>query len=128
MKVLKTTLSQKKALEGIYKNGAELKFIQDAKNNWVVNDAVLFDSDFEEIKTKLQALPLIDYLPIENPTIWYMNKNILLFIENVAVWGGVIAAYAMAILPLVQVIAGLAAFVFSVLSIIRIIKNWHEKN
>jgi hypothetical protein len=55
-----------------------------------------------------------------------MNKNILLFIENVAVWGGVIAAYAMAILPLVQVIAGLAAFVFSVLSIIRIIKNWHE--
>jgi hypothetical protein len=69
MKVLKTTLSQKKALEGIYKNGAELKFIQDAKNNWVVNDAVLFDSDFEEIKTKLQALPLIDYLPIENPTI-----------------------------------------------------------
>ena len=57
-----------------------------------------------------------------------MNKNILLFIENVAVWGGVILAYAMAILPLVQVIAGLAAFVFSVLSIIRIIKNWHEKN
>ena len=34
-----------------------------------------------------------------------MNKNILLFIENLAVWGGVIAAYAMAILPLVQVIA-----------------------
>jgi hypothetical protein len=57
-----------------------------------------------------------------------MNKNITLFIENIFVWSGVIAAYAMAILPLVQVIAGLAAFVFSVLSIIRIIKNWHEKN
>jgi hypothetical protein len=57
-----------------------------------------------------------------------MNKNILLFIENVAVWGGVVAAYAMAILPLVQVIAGLAALIFSVLSIIKLIKNWHEKN
>jgi len=128
MKVLKATTTKKNQLQGIYKNGAELKFIQDANNNWVVNDAVLFNSDFEEIKTQLQALPLIDYLPIENPIIWYMNKNILLFIENVAVWGGVIAAYAMAILPLVQVIAGLAAFVFSVLSIIKIIKNWHEKN
>jgi hypothetical protein len=57
-----------------------------------------------------------------------MNKNILLFIENVAVWGGVIAAYAMAILPLVQVIAGLAAFVFSVLSIIKILKNWSKND
>jgi hypothetical protein len=57
-----------------------------------------------------------------------MNKNIVLFFENIFVWGGVVAAYAMAILPLVQVIAGLAAFIFSVLSIIRIIKNWHEKN
>jgi hypothetical protein len=57
-----------------------------------------------------------------------MNKNIILFIENIFVWSGVIAAYAMAILPLVQVIAGLAAFLFSVLSIIKIIKNWYEKN
>jgi hypothetical protein len=65
MKVLKATTAKKTALEGIYKNGAQLQFIQDANNNWVVNDAVLFDSDFEEIKTQLQALPLIDYLPIE---------------------------------------------------------------
>jgi hypothetical protein len=65
MKVLKTTLSQKKKLEGIYKNNAELKFIQDANNNWVVNDAVLFDEEFAEIKEQLKALPLIDYLPIE---------------------------------------------------------------
>jgi hypothetical protein len=34
----------------------------------------------------------------------------------------------MAILPLIQVIAGLAALIFSVLSIAKIIKNWHEKN
>jgi hypothetical protein len=29
-----------------------------------------------------------------------MNKNIILFIENIFVWSGVIAAYAMAILPI----------------------------
>ena len=57
-----------------------------------------------------------------------MKKNFLLIIENGFVWSGVIAAYAMAILPLVQVIAGLAAFLFSVLSIIKLIKNWYEKN
>ena len=55
-----------------------------------------------------------------------MNKNIILFIENIFVWSGVIAAYAMAILPLVQVIAGLAAFIFSVLSIIKILKTWKK--
>ena len=57
-----------------------------------------------------------------------MNKNILLFIENIFVWGGVLAAYAMAILPIVQVLAGLAALVFSILSIIKLVKNWYEKN
>ena len=55
-----------------------------------------------------------------------MNKNTLLFIENVAVWGGVILAYAVAILPLIQVIAGLAALIFSVLSIIKILKTWNQ--
>jgi hypothetical protein len=63
MKVLKATATKKNQLQGIYKNGAELKFIQDANNNWVVNDAVLFNSDFEEIKEQLQALPLIDFEP-----------------------------------------------------------------
>lgn len=52
-----------------------------------------------------------------------MNKNITLFIENIFVWGGVITAYAVAILPLIQVMAGLAAFVFSVLSIIKILRD-----
>jgi hypothetical protein len=55
-----------------------------------------------------------------------MNKNIILFIENIFVWSGVIAAYAMAVLPLVQVIAGLAALIFSVLSIIKILKTWRK--
>jgi hypothetical protein len=59
-----------------------------------------------------------------------MNKNTLLVIENMAVWVGVILAYATAILPLIQVCAGLAAFIFSILSIVKIIKNWskHEKH
>jgi len=57
-----------------------------------------------------------------------MNKNILLIIENGFVWSGVIAAYAMAILPIIQVLAGAAAFIFSVLSIAKIIKNWYEKD
>lgn len=52
-----------------------------------------------------------------------MNKNIILFIENIFVWGGVITAYAVAILPLIQVLAGVAAFVFSVLSIIKILRD-----
>jgi len=52
-----------------------------------------------------------------------MNKNITLFIENIFVWGGVITAYAVAILPLIQVMAGFAALVFSVLSIIKILRG-----
>ena len=60
MKVLKATLYKKNKLEGTYKNGVILQFIQDINNNWVVNDSVLFDSDFEEIKHQLELLPLID--------------------------------------------------------------------
>jgi hypothetical protein len=63
MKVLKATLYKKNKLEGIYKNGSVLQFIKDANNNYVVNDAVLFDPDFEEIKDQLELLPLIDYEP-----------------------------------------------------------------
>jgi hypothetical protein len=57
-----------------------------------------------------------------------MKKNFLLIIENGFAWSGVIAAYAMAILPIIQVLAGLAALIFSVLSIAKILKNWNEKN
>jgi hypothetical protein len=63
MKVLKATLAKKTELEGTYKNGAVLQFIQDKNNNWVVNDAVLTDINFAEIKDQLQALPLIDFEP-----------------------------------------------------------------
>jgi hypothetical protein len=65
MKVLKATLYKKNKLEGIYKNGAMLQFIKDAENNWVVNEAVLNDENFAEIKKQLELFPLIDYLPKE---------------------------------------------------------------
>ena len=52
-----------------------------------------------------------------------MNKNNTLFIENIFVWGGVITTYAAALLPVVQLLAGLAALIFSLLSIYKILKN-----
>lgn len=63
MKVLKATLYKKNKLEGTYKRGAVLQFIQDENNNWVVNDSVLFDEKFSEIKEQLEALPQIDFEP-----------------------------------------------------------------
>jgi hypothetical protein len=55
-----------------------------------------------------------------------MNKhiNLTLLVENIFVWGGVTASYALAFLPIVQVFAGMAALVFSILSIVKLIKNW----
>lgn len=55
-----------------------------------------------------------------------MNKNLTLFIENIFVWGGVIASYALALLPIIQAFAGIAAFIFSILSIIKILKTWKK--
>lgn len=62
MIVLKATLAQKKALEGFYLNGAELKFIQDLNKNWVVNLSVLEDENFSEIQSQLNELKKIEYL------------------------------------------------------------------
>jgi hypothetical protein len=56
-----------------------------------------------------------------------MNKHINLFAENIFVWGGVVASYALAFLPIVQVLAGTAAFIFSVISIVKTLKNWSKK-
>lgn len=65
MKVLKATLKQKNALEGFYEEGYELRFIEDANGNWVVNDKVVNNGHFLSIREQLQALPLIDYVPKE---------------------------------------------------------------
>jgi hypothetical protein len=57
-----------------------------------------------------------------------MNKNILLIIDNGFAWAGVLTAFAMAILPIIQVLAGAAALIFSILSIAKICKNWYEQD
>jgi hypothetical protein len=63
MKVLKATLAQKQALEGTYLNGAILQFVEDKNKNWVVNQSVLNDVNFESIHEQLSTLPLIDFEP-----------------------------------------------------------------
>jgi hypothetical protein len=63
VRVLKATLAQKQALEGFYEEGYELRFIEDAKGNWVVNDKVVTNGHFLSIREQLQELPLIDYQP-----------------------------------------------------------------
>jgi hypothetical protein len=54
-------------------------------------------------------------------------KNSVLLFENLLVWGGVVTSFFLAFLPIVQVFAGCAAFVFSILSIIKMINNWEKK-
>lgn len=65
IKVLKATLAQKNQLEGIYEDGYELRFVEDANGNWVVNDKVVTNGHFLSIREQLQALPIIDYNPKE---------------------------------------------------------------
>jgi len=57
-----------------------------------------------------------------------MNKNILLLIDNGFAWAGVLTAIAISVLPIIQVLAGASALIFSILSISKIIKNWYEKD
>jgi hypothetical protein len=63
MKVLKATFEQKKELQGAYKNSAVLQFIEDANGNWVVNENVMNDPNFESVKEELSSLPQINYVP-----------------------------------------------------------------
>ena len=65
IKVLKATLAQKNQLEGFYEDGYELRFVEDAYGNWVVNDKVVTNGHFLSIREQLQALPIIDYVPKE---------------------------------------------------------------
>ena len=63
MKVISATLKQKKELEGTYLNGSVLEFILDSNGNFIVNENVINDEDFSEIKSKLQALNKIEFNP-----------------------------------------------------------------
>lgn len=69
MEVITATSSQKKALEGVYKNQSELKFTIDSNGKYIVGLSVLNDTDFEEIWNQLNALNRIEYLPISNGNI-----------------------------------------------------------
>ena len=57
-----------------------------------------------------------------------MKKNLLLLIDNGFAWAGVLTAIAISVLPIIQVLAGTAALIFSILSIAKIIKNWYEQD
>jgi len=61
MNVLKATDEQKEQLEGFYTNGAYLQFVKDAFYNNVVNEAVLYDDNFLDIREILKSLPVIEY-------------------------------------------------------------------
>jgi hypothetical protein len=65
MIVLKATETQRKALEGVYLEQCELKFIQDFNNNWVVGIEVLKDPNFAPIHDKLLKLKQIEYVENE---------------------------------------------------------------
>jgi len=64
MNVLKATDEQKQQLEGFYTNGAYLRFVKDAFDNNVVNEAVLYDDSFLSIREILYSLPIIEYVDI----------------------------------------------------------------
>ena len=63
MIVLKATQEQKEALEGVYEHNEELRFVEDANGNWVVNITVLSNGDFLSIRPQLEALPQIEFNP-----------------------------------------------------------------
>lgn len=63
IEVLKATQEQKEALEGFYQKGAELRFIEDADGNWVVNTRVIQNGNFLEIREQLLQLPIIEFKP-----------------------------------------------------------------
>lgn len=63
MNVLKATQEKYNLLNGFENKISKLEFIKDANNNWVVNEAVLYDHDFIDIRTDLEMLPIIEYQP-----------------------------------------------------------------
>jgi len=53
------------------------------------------------------------------------EKVVLLTVENAAIWSGVSLAVNIA-LPYIQIIAGCFAAIYSVLSILKMLKHWDE--
>ena len=65
MNVLSATQQQADKLNGSYLNESILQFEKDANGNFVVNQNVLTDNDFIQIRSILLNLPLIEYKPID---------------------------------------------------------------
>ena len=53
------------------------------------------------------------------------EKAVLLTVENAAIWGGVSLAVNIA-LPFIQIVAGCFATIYSILSIVKMLKTWNE--
>jgi hypothetical protein len=64
MNVLSATQQQADKLNGSYLNESILQFEKDANGNFVVNQNVLTDNDFIQIRSILLNLPIIEYKPI----------------------------------------------------------------
>lgn len=64
MKVLSATQKEAEKLNGNYINGSLINFELDANGNYVINQDVLNDYDFIEIRESLLNLPTIEYEPI----------------------------------------------------------------
>lgn len=54
-----------------------------------------------------------------------MTNQKLLF-DNLIVWTGVIVATATVLVPIFQVLAYMTAILVSLLTAIKIVKNWHK--
>jgi hypothetical protein len=64
MKVLRATEEQYLELNGYSNETSKLIFVKDGKNNWIVGLEVINDDIYNDIKSKLEELEIIDYTEI----------------------------------------------------------------
>lgn len=64
MKVLKATEEQYLELNGYTNKTSKLIFNKDGNDNWIVGMEVLNDDIYNDIKSKLEELEIIDYIEI----------------------------------------------------------------
>jgi len=67
MIVLHPNTGQYNALDG-YRNGnSVLRFVKDGSDRWIVGLNVLTDPKFETIRSQLEKLERIEYIPLPDP-------------------------------------------------------------
>jgi hypothetical protein len=64
MKVLRATEEQYLELNGYSNKTSKLIFVKDGGNNWIVGLEVINDYIYNDIKSKLEELEIIDYTEI----------------------------------------------------------------